>query len=265
MAHDADDVAQGVRVRRARTGMPVTLPRRRHEPQRPGPGRRDPRRRPPPLARRRRSRTAAPRARVQAGHGARPRQPRARAGTAAGSGPTRPATDVATVGGVIANNSGGMRCGVVARLLPDRALADVRAAVGHRDRHRGAGRRGALRRAPSPSWRAGLLAIRDEIRADAELAERDPARSSRSRTRPATGCARSSTPTRRSRSSAGCSSARRARWRSSPRPCSRPCRSPPRTTTAWLLFPDIDAAAAPVAALVAAGATRGRADGRARR
>ena len=48
----------------------------------------------------------------------------------------------------------------------------LRAAVGHRDRHRRAGRRGALRGGASPSWPRGLLEIRDELRADAELAER---------------------------------------------------------------------------------------------
>ena len=59
-----------------------------------------------------------------------------------------------------------------ARLLPDRALADVRAAVGHDDRHRAAGRRGRSSRRGSPSLRAAWREIRDEIRADAELAER---------------------------------------------------------------------------------------------
>ena len=61
-------------------------------------------------------------------------------------GPDPASTDIATVGGVIANNSGGMRCGVDRRLLPDGALADVRAAVGDGDRHRRARRGGALRR-----------------------------------------------------------------------------------------------------------------------
>ena len=42
---------------------------------------------------------------------ARPRQPACSPRTAAGSGPIRPSTDIACVGGVIANNSGGMRCG----------------------------------------------------------------------------------------------------------------------------------------------------------
>ena len=88
-------------------------PRRRHQPQRAGAGRRDPGRRPPPLQRDRgRGRTAP-------WHGCEP-------GTVLGHanrvlaphgrklGPDPACTDdAATIGGVIANNSGGMRCGVV--------------------------------------------------------------------------------------------------------------------------------------------------------
>ena len=61
-------------------------------------------------------------------------------------GPDPASTDIATVGGVIANNSGGMRCGVDHGLLLDRALADLRPALGDDDRHRRARRRRALRR-----------------------------------------------------------------------------------------------------------------------
>ena len=61
-------------------------------------------------------------------------------------GPDPASTDIATVGGVIANNSGGMRCGVDHGLLLDGALADLRPALGDDDRHRRAGRRRALRR-----------------------------------------------------------------------------------------------------------------------
>ena len=59
-----------------------------------------------------------------------------------------------------------------ARLLPDGALADVRAAVGHRDRH---GARRTPRQqfaAREPELARGLVEIRDEIRADTELSER---------------------------------------------------------------------------------------------
>ena len=76
MARDADDVAKVLAYGRAQR-HPGHLPRRRHQPQRPGPERRHPRRRPPPLRRRRGRgrRRAGP---GQARHGARPRQPRAR-------------------------------------------------------------------------------------------------------------------------------------------------------------------------------------------
>ena len=59
MARDAADVAKVLAYGR-RTGDPGHLPRRRHQPQRPGPERRHPRRRPPPLPRRRGARTTAP-------------------------------------------------------------------------------------------------------------------------------------------------------------------------------------------------------------
>ena len=56
--------------------------------------------------------------------------------------------------------------------------------------------------AAAPELAAGLAALRDELRADEALAAGSPA-SSRSRTRPVTGCARCSTPTCRWRCSAG--------------------------------------------------------------
>ena len=65
-----------------------------------------------------------------------------------------------------------MRCGVVARLLLDGALADLRAALGDGDRHRRARTPPSASPRPSPSWPPGLAEIRDEIRADAELSER---------------------------------------------------------------------------------------------
>jgi len=86
-------------------------------------------------------------------------------------GPDPASTDFATVGGVIANNAGGMRCGVVADsyqtvreltfVLPSGTLIDTGAA--------GAEERFA---AEEPELAAGLTAIRDEIRADAELSAR---------------------------------------------------------------------------------------------
>ena len=40
-------------------------------------------------------------------------------------GPDPASTDIATVGGVVANNSGGMRCGTALRLVPDRQRHDL--------------------------------------------------------------------------------------------------------------------------------------------
>src|SRR4051794_37032678 len=86
-------------------------------------------------------------------------------------GPDPASTDVCTVGGVVANNSGGMRCGVTkdsystAReltfVLPSGTKVDTGAP--------GAAEEFA---AAEPALVAGLSAIRDEIRADAELADR---------------------------------------------------------------------------------------------
>ena len=86
-------------------------------------------------------------------------------------GPDPASTDVATVGGVIANNSGGMRCGVVADsystvrsmtlVLPAGTVGDTGA--------QGAAERFARE---EPELTRGLARIRDEIRADAELSAR---------------------------------------------------------------------------------------------
>ena len=86
-------------------------------------------------------------------------------------GPDPASTDIATVGGVIANNSGGMRCGVehdayqtlrsLTFVLPSGTTIDTAAP--------GAAEEFAAR---EPALARGLAAIRDEIRADAPLAER---------------------------------------------------------------------------------------------
>ncbi len=86
-------------------------------------------------------------------------------------GPDPASTDVATVGGVIANNSGGMRCGIardsystvraLTFVLPSGTTIDT-AAPGAAERFAAA----------EPELAAGLAAIRDEIRADAELSAR---------------------------------------------------------------------------------------------
>ncbi len=86
-------------------------------------------------------------------------------------GPDPASTDIACVGGVIANNSGGMRCGVVADsyrtirsmtfVLANGAVIDT-AAPGAEQRFAEA----------APELAAGLEQIRDELRADPELAAR---------------------------------------------------------------------------------------------
>jgi D-lactate dehydrogenase len=86
-------------------------------------------------------------------------------------GPDPASTDIACVGGVIANNSGGMRCGVtkdsystvssMTLVLPSGTTIDTAAP--------GAAERFA---AEEPELAKGLEAIRDEIRADTELSER---------------------------------------------------------------------------------------------
>ena len=126
-------------------------------------------------------------------------------------GPDPASAAACTVGGVIANNSSGMRCGTkenayrtlesITFVLPsgtliDTAAADAEAAFARRE----------------PELAEGLLAISARSRPTPSSPSGCGA-SSRSRTRPAIACARSSTPRHRWRSSAGCWSARRARWR----------------------------------------------------
>jgi len=86
-------------------------------------------------------------------------------------GPDPASTSIACVGGVVANNSGGMRCGVVADsyrtvtamkfVLASGAVIDT-AAPDAEERFAAA----------APELAAGLTEIRDELRADAELAAR---------------------------------------------------------------------------------------------
>jgi D-lactate dehydrogenase len=86
-------------------------------------------------------------------------------------GPDPASTDIATVGGVVANNSGGMRCGIVADsystvsamtfVLPSGTVIDT-AAPGAAERFAAA----------EPELVAGLIEIRDEIRSDGDLRAR---------------------------------------------------------------------------------------------
>jgi D-lactate dehydrogenase len=86
-------------------------------------------------------------------------------------GPDPASTEIACVGGVIANNSGGMRCGVVHdSYMTVRAMKLVLASGTVID----TAAPDAERRFASiePELAEGLVEIRDEIRADAELADR---------------------------------------------------------------------------------------------
>jgi D-lactate dehydrogenase len=86
-------------------------------------------------------------------------------------GPDPASTDIACVGGVIANNSGGMRCGVTADsystvrsmtlVLTDGTVIDTAVP--------GAGERFA---AAAPKLARGLIELREELRGDRELSER---------------------------------------------------------------------------------------------
>ncbi len=86
-------------------------------------------------------------------------------------GPDPASTEIACVGGVIANNSGGMRCGIVADSYRTvRSLKFVLASgVVIDTASSDAAERFSLQ---APELAAGLAQIRDEIRADAELSER---------------------------------------------------------------------------------------------
>ncbi len=168
-------------------------------------------------------------------------------------GPDPASTDIATVGGVIANNSGGMRCGTVRDsystvrsltfVLPSGTVIDTAAP--------GAAERFA---AEEPELAAGLAAIRDEIRADAELSERIRRKFSIKNTTGYRLCAflDADEPLEIFRrllvgSEGTLAFLAEAVFETVP--------LPPRTTTAWIHFPGIDAAIAPVRDLVESGAT----------
>ena len=168
-------------------------------------------------------------------------------------GPDPASTDIATVGGVIANNSGGMRCGVardsyrtVTELtfaLPSGTVIDTsRPDAGERFR------------AAEPELAAGLAEIRDEIRADRELGERIRRKFEIKNTTGYRLCAflDADEPVEIFRrllvgSEGTLAFIAEAVYETVPRP--------PMTTLAWVHFNSIDEATAPVGELVAAGAT----------
>jgi len=168
-------------------------------------------------------------------------------------GPDPASTEIATVGGVVANNSGGMRCGVtrdsystvreMTFVLPSGTTIDTAAP--------GAAEKFA---ATEPELVAGLEAIRDEIRADAELSARIRHKFEIKNTTGYRLCAflDAEEPLEIFRrllvgSEGTLAFSAEVVFETVPLPAV--------TTTAWVHFPSIDAAIAPVPDLVANGAT----------
>ncbi len=168
-------------------------------------------------------------------------------------GPDPASTDIACVGGVIANNSGGMRCGVskdaystvrsMTLVLPSGTTIDTAASE-------------AAERfvAEEPELAAGLAAIREEIQADAELSERIRRKFAIKNTTGYRLCAflDADEPLEIFRrlvigSEGTLAFVAEAVFETVPLPA--------RTTTAWVHFPGIDGAIAPVRDLVESGAT----------
>ncbi len=168
-------------------------------------------------------------------------------------GPDPASTDIACVGGVVANNSGGMRCGTtkdsystvrsLTLVLPSGTTIDT-AAPGAAEEFAAA----------EPELVAGLEAIRDEIRADAELSERIRRKFAIKNTTGYRLCAflDADEPLEIFRrlvvgSEGTLAFVAEAVFETVPLPA---C-----TTTAWVHFPGIDEAIDPVRELVDAGAT----------
>ncbi len=168
-------------------------------------------------------------------------------------GPDPASIDIACVGGVIANNSGGMRCGVVADsyqtvraltlVLANGAVIDT-AAPDAEERFAAA----------APELAAGLIELRDELRADRSLAERVRTKFQIKNTTGYRLCAflDADTPLEIFRrlvvgSEGTLAFVADAEFETVPL-----CR---HTTIALVFFEDLDAAADAVAGLVAAGAT----------
>ena len=168
-------------------------------------------------------------------------------------GPDPASTDIACVGGVIANNSGGMRCGVtkdsystvrsLTLVLPSGTTIDT-AAPGAAEKFAAA----------EPELAAGLAEIREEILADEELAERIRRKFAIKNTTGYRLCAflDAEEPLEIFRrlvvgSEGTLAFVAEAVFETVPLPA--------RTTTAWVHFPDIDQAIDPVRELVEAGAS----------
>lgn len=167
-------------------------------------------------------------------------------------GPDPGSTEIATIGGVIANNSGGMRCGVdwdpystvesmtlvlASGLVIDTADADAEARFAEAE----------------PELARGLLEIREQLLGDPELAERVRRKYQIKNVTGYRLCAflDAQTPLEIFRrlvigSEGTLAFVADAVIRTRPEPA--------RTTVAWIHFPTIDAATVPVPELVAAGA-----------
>jgi D-lactate dehydrogenase len=168
-------------------------------------------------------------------------------------GPDPASTDIACVGGVVANNSGGMRCGTtkdsystvrsMTLVLPSGTTVDTAAPDAE-----------ARFAAAEPELAAGLAAIRDEIRADEELSARIRRKFAIKNTTGYRLCAflDAEQPLAIFRrlvvgSEGTLAFVAEAVFETVPLPV--------RTTTAWVHFPDIDQAIDPVRELVESGAT----------
>jgi len=250
MAHDADDVAKVLAYGR-RSGVPVTF--RAGGTSLNGQGQTD-----GILVDVRRHfggvtvEDAAARARVKPGtvlgHANRVLAPHGRK-----LGPDPASTDIACVGGVIANNSGGMRCGVTRDSYSTVCSMTLVLASGttiDTAEPAAAGRFAA----EEPELAAGLAAIRDEIRADAELCERIRRKFAIKNTTGYRLCAflDAEEPLEIFRrlvvgSEGTLAFVAEVVFETVPLPA--------RTTTAWVHFPGIDEAIAPVRDLVSSGAT----------
>jgi D-lactate dehydrogenase len=168
-------------------------------------------------------------------------------------GPDPASTDIACVGGVIANNSGGMRCGVARDSYSTVSSMTLVLASGTTI---DTAEPGAAERfeAEEPELAAGLAEVRDEVRADTELSERIRRKFAIKNTTGYRLCAflDADQPLEIFRrlvvgSEGTLAFVAEAVFETVPLPA--------RTTTAWVHFPGIDEAIAPVRDLVDSGAT----------
>jgi D-lactate dehydrogenase len=168
-------------------------------------------------------------------------------------GPDPASTDIATVGGVLANNSGGMRCGTTRDSYSTVPALTFVLASGTTVNTAAPDAAERFFEA-EPELAEGLVAIRDEIRADAELSERIRHKFEIKNTTGYRLCAflDAEEPVEIFRrlligSEGTLGFIAEAVFETVPLPA--------KTTTAWVHFPDIDQAIAPVRDLVDCGAS----------